>query len=98
MALNLHFEWDPKKAASNLRKPRVSFVEAAGVFRDPLALTIYDEDHGRNEERWITLGLVNGRQLVVVVHTWWEANSDEIHVRIISAREATAHETRQYEE
>ena len=67
--MQLHFDWDPKKAASNLRKHKVSFVEASGVFCDPLALTVFDEDHGMHEERWITLGQVNGRRLVVVIHT-----------------------------
>lgn len=95
--MQLHFDWDPKKAASNLRKHKVSFAEAAEVFRDPLALTVLDEDHGEQEERWVTLGQAKGRRLVVVVHTWREEGSDHIHVRIISAREATAHEVQQYE-
>jgi len=95
--MQLHFEWDPKKAASNLRKHKVSFAEAAEVFRDPLALTMFDKDHGEQEERWVTLGQAKGRRLLVVVHTWRETDSDHIHVRIISAREATAHEVQQYE-
>lgn len=93
----LHFEWDPKKASSNLRKHGVSFQEAAEVFRDPLALTVFDDGHSEHEERWATVGQVGGRRLVVVVHTWREEDGDQIHVRIISAREATAHETQQYE-
>jgi uncharacterized DUF497 family protein len=40
--LHLHFDWDPKKAASNLRKHKVSFAEAVEVFRDPLAITVFD--------------------------------------------------------
>lgn len=95
--MQLHFDWDPKKAASNLRKHKVSFAEAAEVFRDPLALTVLDEDHGEQEERRVTLGQAKGRRLVVVVHSWREEGSDHIHVRIISAREATAHEVQQYE-
>ena len=95
--MNLHFDWDTKKAASNLRKHRVSFVEAAEVFRDPLALTLVDDHHSEGEDRWITLGQVKGRRLVVVVHTWVEQDTDIVHVRIISAREATAHEAKQYE-
>lgn len=95
--MNLHVEWDPQKAASNLRKHRVSFAEATEVFRDPLALTLFDDDHSEGEERWVTLGQVKNRRLVVVVHTWQEKDSDIIHMRIISAREATAHEAKQYE-
>lgn len=95
--MQLHFDWDPKKAASNLRKHQVSFAEASEVFRDPLALTVLDEDHSEQEERWVTLGQAKGRRLVVIVHTWREEGSGHIHVRIISAREATAHEVQQYE-
>lgn len=95
--MHIHFEWDSKKAVSNLLKHKVSFSEAAEVFNDPLALTLFDDEHGKGEERWITLGQVKGRRLIVVVHTWQELGSDIIHVRIISAREATAHEAKQYE-
>jgi len=46
MPLHFHFEWDEKKAATNLRKHKVSFAEAVAVFSDPLAQTIFDPDHG----------------------------------------------------
>ena len=95
--MQLQFEWDPNKAATNLRKHGVSFAEAAEVFKDPLALTLFDECNSTQEERWITLGQVRVRRLVVVVHTWQEQDADVIHVRIISAREATAHEAKHYE-
>ena len=95
--MHIHFEWDSKKATSNLRKHKVSFAEAAEVFHDPLALTLFDEEHGYDEERWIAIGQVKSRRLVVVVHTWQELGGDIIHVRIISAREATVHEAKQYE-
>ena len=94
--MNLHFEWDSQKAASNLRKHGISFLEASQVFNDPLAIRLFDEDHGNQEERWITLGQVANRRLVVVVHTWQE-DDDNLYVRIISARQATAHETTSYE-
>jgi hypothetical protein len=51
-----HFEWDEEKAKANLSKHKVGFRLATDVFRDPLALTIYDAEHSENEERWITLG------------------------------------------
>lgn len=95
--MRLHFEWDTKKAASNLRKHKVIFAEAVEVFRDPLALTIFDDDHSEGEDRWVTLGQIRDRRLVVVINTWHEENSNYIRVRIISARLATVHELKQYE-
>ncbi len=53
--MNYHFEWDPEKAASNLKKHGVSFEDAAEIFSDPLHLSILDEAD-ESEERWITLG------------------------------------------
>ncbi len=94
--MQIHFEWDPKKAASNLRRHKVSFADAVEVFRDSLALTLFDGEHSEGEERWVTMGQVKGRRLVVVVHTWQEQDSYMIHVRVISAREATPHEVKQY--
>ncbi len=50
------FEWDTKKARTNLRKHGVSFRHATSVLRDPLALTIFDDGHGETEERWVSIG------------------------------------------
>lgn len=94
--MDIHFEWDPKIAASNLRKHGVSFIEATEVFYDPLAIKLFDDEHTEQEERWVTIGQVRGQRLVVAVHTWQE-NDENIYVRIISARKATAHETKNYE-
>ena len=52
----MQFEWDPKKAKSNLKKHRVSFEEAVTVFYDPLAATFDDPDHSGHEWRFITIG------------------------------------------
>lgn len=90
------FDWDISKAMANWRKHGMSFEMAATVFRDPLALSRYDVEHGQSEERWITLGLAETGQVVVVVHTFEEL-PEEARIRIISARYATAHERRQYE-
>ena len=95
--MQLLFEWDTVKAASNLRKHGLDFESAAQVFNDPLALTLLDDEHAEQEERWITLGQVGGRKLVVVVHTWRE-NETTVRVRIISARLATRYEERQYQD
>ncbi|MDR3412762.1 MAG: BrnT family toxin [Formivibrio sp.] len=94
--MRLLFEWDPAKAASNLKKHGLDFETASQVFHDPLALTLFDEEHSEQEDRWITLGQVDGRKLVVAVHTWHE-NETTTRVRIISARLATRHEERQYQ-
>jgi len=92
------FEWDPNKAVANRRKHGVGFEQAATVFRDALAVSIYDEDHSETEERWVTLGQAENGQLLVVVHSYHETSPSEAMVRIISARSATKHEQRQYEQ
>jgi len=93
-----NFEWDPVKATSNLKKHKVSFQEAAEIFLDPLQITIPDEAHPSEEERWITLGCTNSRMLRLVVHTIVAYHKDQITIRIISARKATSHEKKHYEE
>jgi uncharacterized protein len=90
------FDWDISKAMANWRKHGLSFRVAATVFRDPRALSRYDTVHSQDEERWITVGLAETGQIVVVVHTFEEL-SKEARIRIISARYATASERRQYE-
>ncbi len=93
-----HFEWDAAKARTNLRKHGVSFRSATAVFRDPLALTTYDDAHSEDEERWATLGRLETGQYLVVVHTFAQVSEAEIHIRIISARAADRQEIRDYEE
>ena len=92
-----HFEWDVTKATSNQRKHGVSFDLAATVFRDPLMVSILDEEHSESEERWVTLGQSENGKLLVVIHTYHEISAKAVAVRIISARPATKHEQRQYE-
>jgi uncharacterized DUF497 family protein len=93
----LRWEWDVAKNKGNLRKHRISFETAALVFDDPLALSVRDLRHG--EDRWHTLGLLGG-VLILVVHTWpaYSPVAKEETGRIISARKATGHERRAYEE
>ncbi len=74
--MRFEFDWDPAKAESNLAKHGVSFEEAMAVFHDPLALSRPDEDHGANEERWVTLGQGRKGRLVLVVHTYAEIDED----------------------
>jgi len=87
----VRFDWDPEKAASNLKKHGVSFEEAASVFADPLALYSEDPSH---PERTRVIGVSTGRRLLFCVFV----DRDEDEFRIISARKATAHERRRYEE
>ena len=87
----MNFTWDPRKAASNQKKHGVTFEEAATVFADPLALAIQDELH---EERTVLLGLSERVRVLLVVHV----ELDDDTIRLISARRATAHERRRYEE
>ncbi len=61
-------------------------------------LSIVDEEHGEREERWITMGQAENSKLLLVVHTYMEIGVSGANIRIISAREATKHERRQYEE
>jgi uncharacterized protein len=89
----MRFEWNPAKAAKNLRKHQVSFEEAVSVFNDRLAATGADPDHSEDEERWVTFGMSSAGRLIVVSHT----DRGETN-RIISARRATQSERRIYEE
>ena len=92
------FDWDANKARTNLAKHRVSFRLATSVFRDALVLTIFDEEHSDDEDRWVTLGRAQNGQVLVVVHTSEESSSMEMHIRIISARRADPAEVRDYEQ
>ena len=91
------FEWDPAKAASNFRKHKIRFELAVTIFRDPLMQSILDEEHGKFEERWITLGRARDGRLLVVCHTEVHIDRDKTSIRLISARQATRNERRQYE-
>ena len=89
----LTFEWDAAKAASNLAKHGVRFEEVATVFGDPHSVTIFDPAHSQAENRFIILGRSHLDKLLVVVHTERGDN-----IRIISARQASRAERKQYEE
>ena len=98
MAFQYEFEWDKSKAKTNFRKHGVSFEQATQVFRDPLALTVPDNQHSEIEVRWITLGKdVRGRYLVVA-HTFQQTTAHMAQVRLISVRVPTRAEIESYEE
>ena len=89
----MDFEWDPRKAEINLRKHGVSFTKAGTVFGDDFAITVPDPDHSNDEDRYITIGWSDRRRLLMISHT---DRGDRI--RIISARELTKVERKEYEE
>jgi len=89
----VEFEWDPQKAAANLRRRRISFDEAATVLEDPLSTTFPDEAHSGGEMRFVTVGVSQHGRVLVVAHT--ERNDT---IRIISARHATRREREFYEQ
>jgi uncharacterized protein len=86
----VRFVWDPRKAASNLKKHGVSFDEASTAFDDPLGA--YYPDRLR-EDRFILIGYSGRERLLYVVH----AEVGIAAIRIISARRATRHEKARYE-
>ena len=87
------FEWDPAKAASNLAKHGVSFLEATTAFGDALSILWPDPSHSHGEARYLVLGVSDKQRLLVVAFA-----DREPRTRIISARLATRSERRRYEE
>jgi len=90
--MKLNFEWDEEKAAENYHKHGVSFEEGITVFYDPLSISIEDPDHSINEQRYIDIGASENGRVLVVSYTERGGNT-----RIISCRDATRKERRQYE-
>ena len=89
----LEFEWDPKKAAANLKRHRVSFEEARTVFLDEQAKLIDDPDHSSDEDRFVLLGISGLLRVLLVCHCYRQQRQT---IRINSARKASPGEARQY--
>ncbi len=89
----LRFQWNPAKAAANIKKHSIGFDEAKSAFADERAKIIADPDHSEGEERFILLGFSATLRLLVVCHCYCDTNNV---IRIISARKATAIESRNY--
>lgn len=89
---NVEFEWDDVKAESNLKKHGVNFEEGATIFNDPEIATIFDPDHSKDEERYISIGMSIQGNLLVIIHT-----EREERIRLISCRKATSAERKTYE-
>ena len=86
---NIVFEWDDEKNRINNRKHNVDFYDAAKVFADEYRIEWFDEIHSDEEDRYITLGMVN--EILFVVYT-----EREDRIRLISARLADRDERRKY--
>jgi uncharacterized DUF497 family protein len=89
----MSWTWSPGKNRENQSKHGLSFEIAQLVFADPFALS--RPDPFPDEERWQTVGVI-GQTTIVVIHTWPQSRDET--GRIISARKATAHERKAYEE
>jgi len=92
----MRFSWDNNKDQSNLQKHGVSFEAAKLVFEDPFHLSWQDQVID-DELRWKTLGAIGGVMVFVVAHTFTDEDGIE-QIRIISARQATKVERRNYEQ
>lgn len=90
--MNYNFEWDPNKAKSNTLKHKISFEDASTVFKDENAISIYDDKHSLEEDRWITIGLDTKTRTLVVIHTFITIDKNNCNIRVISARKATKEE------
>jgi uncharacterized protein len=90
----IKFEWDPAKAAANLKKHHVSFEEAESVFFDENAVQFFDDEHSSREDRFLMLGMSAGAKLIIVCHG--VRGHGEV-IRIISARKATRRESAFYQ-
>jgi len=94
--MNTRFEWDAVKAASNLSKHKVSFETATRIFADPFLLTQQDRIEN-GEQRWQSIGIVDGQVVLLVAHTVGEDHDGIEVLRIISARRADPKERKCYE-
>ena len=92
------FDWDDDKAAINLRKHGVDFLEAMTVLADPLAMTFYDTGPSDDEDRWVSVGRAVNGALLLVIHTFVSTGPNSALVRIVSARPAAKRERQQYEQ
>ena len=88
----MEFEWNKTKAKTNLEKHNISFDEATTVFGDPLAVTYLDPDHCEGEIRYLTFGHTSHGKLIVVAHA-----VRGVKIRIVSARDMTRKEKKDYE-
>jgi uncharacterized protein len=95
--MNYRFEWNPAKAASNLRKHGIGFEAAVQVFDDPYAIQEHDRIED-GEPRWQIIGRSGPFVILLVAYTYTGEEGGFEYVRIISARRADAKERKRYEQ
>lgn len=83
----MKFSWDSDKERINR--------DACHVFADQCVLTLFDDEHSLDEERWISMGQIPDGRILVVVHTY-KCQKKREFVRIISARKANKRESQEY--
>ena len=88
----MKFEWDAQKSRANISKHGLGFKDASRVFQQPLRVSL-DRRQDYGEERWIGLGVLDSR-IVVIVFT----EPDEETIRVISLRKALPSERKRYEQ
>ncbi len=88
----MNFEWDEGKNEINIAKHGFDFEDASRIFKLPMVVDL-DDREAYGEERWVGIGLLDGRVVVVVF-----AESNEDVVRVISLRKALSHERKRYEQ
>ena len=93
----MHFEWDERKDKENTKKHGISFRDAQEVFDDPFHLSLLDKRFDYFDERWITMGITKGQQILVVGHLYYFNERGEEIIRIITARKGTKKEREHYE-
>ena len=91
----MQFEWDENKNKANIKKHSISFEVSVYVFSDKEAITIYDDEHSLEEQRWVTIGKIKNTSVIVVIHTYRIRDNYEF-IRIISARKANKKEAKLY--
>lgn len=96
--MRYYFDWHPEKAKTNVIKHGIPFEQSTSIFHDPKALSVFDDEHSENEERWVTIGIDKNGILLVMVHTFHQIEKECCRIRIISARKATKKEAKQYRE
>ncbi|MGD0162014.1 MAG: BrnT family toxin [Candidatus Sulfotelmatobacter sp.] len=89
--MKLEFEWDKAKAKANFRRHGVSFDLAKTVFKDPFAIERLDDREQYDEERFVIIGVAEGKVVLFVAYT-----ERQERIRIISARRATQYEQDDY--
>lgn len=95
--MQVRFKWNKENATKHFRKHKVSFEIAARAFADPFALTEHDRSEN-GEQRWQTIGMVDGYLVVLVAHTVGEDDDGTEVICIISARKADPKERKRYEQ